>query len=35
MFGSIMSFSGLADLMVQLSVTSSDPEPQSQGHSIV
>jgi len=35
MFGSSMRFSGSADLMVQLSVTLSDPEPQLQGHSIV
>jgi len=35
MFGSSMRFSGSADLMVQLSVTLSDPEPQFRGHSIV
>jgi len=35
MFGFSMRFSGSADLMVQLSVTLSDPEPQFQGHSIV
>jgi len=35
MFGSSMRFSGSADLMVQLSVTLSDPQPQFQGHSIV
>jgi len=35
MCGSSMRFSGSADLMVQLSVTMSDPEPQFQGHSIV
>jgi len=35
MFGSSIRFSESADLMVQLSVTSSDPEPQFQGHSIV
>jgi len=33
MFG--MRFSRSADLMVQLSVTLSDPEAQFQGHSIV
>ena len=32
MFGCSMSFSGWAVLMVQLSVTLSDPEPQFQGH---
>jgi len=35
MFGSSMRFSGSADLVVQLSVTLSDPEPQFQSHSIV
>jgi len=35
MFGSSIRFSGSADLMVQLSMTLSDPEPQFQGHSIV
>jgi len=34
-FGSSMRFSVAADLMVQLSVTLSVPEPQFQGHSIV
>ena len=34
MFGSSMRFSGSADLMVQLSMTLSDPELQFQGHSI-
>ena len=35
MFGSSEGFSESADLMVQLSVTLSDPELQFQGHSIV
>ena len=35
MFGSGVGFSVSADLMVQLSVTLSDPEDQFQGHSIV
>ena len=35
MFGSNVGFSESADLMVQLSTTLSDPEPQSQGHSLV
>jgi len=35
MFGSNVGFSELADLMVQLSMTLSDPEPQFQGHSLV
>jgi len=35
MFGSSIRFSESADLMVQLSMTLSDPEPQFQGHSIV
>jgi len=35
MFGPSMRFSGSADLIVQLSVTLCDPEPQFQGHSIV
>ena len=35
MFGSSIRFSQSADLMVQLSMTLSDPEPQFQGHSIV
>jgi len=34
MFGSSVRFSESADLMVQLSMTLSDPEPQFQGHSI-
>jgi len=35
MFGSSMRFLGSADLIVQLSVTLSDPKPQIQGHSKV
>ena len=35
MFGSSMRLAGSADLMVQLSVTLSDPEPKFQGHSVV
>jgi len=35
MFGSGVGFSESADLMVQLSVTLCDPEPQFEGHSIV
>jgi len=34
-FVSSMRFLGSANLMVQFSVTLSDPEPQFQGHSIV
>jgi len=35
LFASTVRFSGSADLMVTLSMTLSDPEPQFQGHSIV
>jgi len=35
MFGSSMRFLESADLVVQLSVTLSDPRPQFQGHTIV
>jgi len=35
MFGASMRFLGSANLMVQLSVTLSDPEPQFQGHSVL
>jgi len=34
-FGSIVGFSGSADIILQLSVTFNDPEAQFQGHSIV
>jgi len=34
MFSSMIRFSGSADLMVPLSMTLSDPEPQFQGHNI-
>jgi len=35
MFASRVRFSGSADLMVPLSMTLSEPEPQFQDHSIV
>ena len=35
MFASRVRFLGSADLVVSLSMTLSDPEPQFQGHSVV